>query len=397
MEINKRHLTELIRMERFEDVYNRHKRRELGCAEAADLLGCSPRHFLRLRRSYEADGLEALRDGRVGRASPHRAADEEVAMITRLYEERYRGMSVAHFHDYAVRKHGLSRSYNWTRQTLARAGQVRSSKRGGPHRLRRPRKPMRGMMLHQDGSHHEWVPGQWWDLIVTMDDATSEILSAFFVAEEGTASTFRGLAEVIEEHGLFCSLYTDRGSHYFYTAAAGEKVDKTRLTQAGRALKQLNIRHIPAYAPQARGRSERVFGTLQDRLVKELALEGLTDMDAANDYLRQVYIPEHNRKFAVKPEDETSAYVPVIGLNIRDVLCIQEERTVQNDNTVRYGGHVLQIPQTGHRHHYVRAKVQVNTYPDGTMALFYGPLCIGEYEPDGQLKQEDNKEAKKAA
>lgn len=391
-----RHLTELLRMTRFEEIYARHRAKELSCAEASDILGCSERHFLRLRRGFEAGGLEALRDGRSVRQSPQRAEDAEVELVTKLYAEKYRDMSVAHFHDYALRKHGLSRSYNWTRGVLNAAGLTKPTKRGGPHRLRRPRKPMRGMMLHQDGSRHEWVPGKRWDLIVTMDDATSEILSGFFVEEEGTDSSFRGLLEVTEAHGLFCSFYTDRGSHYFHTAEAGGKVDKGCLTQVGRALKQLNIRHIPAYSAQARGRSERAFGTLQDRLAKELALEGITEMEEANRYLREVYIPFHNKKFAVSPESDQSAFMPIVGLDLKNVFCVQEERTVQNDNTVRYNGLTLQIPASPHRHHYVRAHVVVNRYPDGSMALYYGPLCIGEYEADGCIKITE-KDAGKAA
>lgn len=383
-------------MTRFEEIYERHRRKDLSCIEAADILGCSERHFLRLRRGFEAGGLETLRDGRSGKKSARRAADEEIALITKLYAEKYRDMSVAHFHDYAIRKHGLARSYNWTRSVLNEAGLTKPTKRGGPHRLRRPRKPMRGMMIHQDGSTHEWVPGKRWDLIVTMDDATSEILSGFFTEQEGTDSSLRGLLEVAETHGLFCSFYTDRGSHYFHTAEAGGKVDKSRLTQVGRALKQLNIRHIPAYSPQARGRSERLFGTLQDRLVKELALEGITEMADANRYLKEVYIPFHNRKFAVQPESNQSAFMPVLGLDLRNVFCIQDERSVQNDNTVRYGGLTLQIPPGPHRHHYVRAQVRVNRYPDGSMALYYGPLCIGEYEADGDLRKTETADAKAA-
>jgi transposase len=383
---------ELLRMTRFEEIYARHSRKELSCEEASDILGCSARHFLRLRRSYAEGGIEALRDGRAGGKSSRRAEDEEIELVTKLYTEKYRGMSVAHFHDYAIRKHGLARSYNWTRCALNGLGLTKPTKRGGPHRLRRPRKPMRGMMLHQDGSTHEWVPGKTWDLIVTMDDATSEILSGFFTEQEGTDSTFRGLLEVSGKHGIFCSFYTDRGSHYFYTGEAGGKVDKSRLTQVGRALRQLNIRHIAAYSPQARGRSERLFGTLQDRLVKELALEGITEMAEANRYLRETYIPFHNKKFAVEPESSQSAFLPVVGVDLKSVFCIQEERMVQNDNTVRYAGLTLQIPASSHRHHYVRAQVRVNRYPDGSMALYYGPLCIGEYEPDGRIRKMENKE-----
>ena len=239
------------------------------------------------------------------------------------------------------------------------------------------------MMLHQDGSTHEWVPGRWWDLIVTLDDATGELYSAFFVAEEGTLSSFRGLYEVIAAKGLFCSLYTDRGSHYWHTPDAGGKVDKDNPTQVGRALAQLGIELIPAYSPEARGRSERMFGTLQKRLPQELRLAGITDMEIANRFLEEHYLPQHNARFRVPAEAKGSAFVPFAGA-LEDILCIQEERTVANDNTVRYKGRVLQIPADRHRHHYVKARVRVHEYPDGTMAVFHGPRCLARYTPDGE-------------
>ena len=153
------------------------------------------------------------------------------------------------------------------------------------------------MMLHQDGSTHEWVPGRWWDLIGTLDDTAGEFYSAFFVAEEGTLSSFRGLYEVIAAKGLFCSLYTDRGSHYQHTPDAGGKVDKDNPTQVGRALVQPGIELIPAYSPEARGRSERMFGTLQKRLPRELRLAGITDMEVASRFLEEHYLPQHNARF----------------------------------------------------------------------------------------------------
>lgn len=381
-----RALIEGIRMATFENVYNLYKSKSLDAKEASELLGCSVRHFYRLRKGYDAHGIDALRDGRLGRESPHKAADAEVEAITRLYQERYRDFSVAHFHDFARQNHGLTRSYSWTNSLLKREGLVEKSNRGGPHRLRRARRPMRGMMVHQDGSKHEWIQGVYWDLIITLDDATSDILSGFFVQEEGTDSSFRGIYEVIENYGIFCSFYTDRGSHYFTTPESGGPVDKQNLTQVGRALKQLRIQHIAAYSPQARGRSERAFGTIQDRLVPELKIAGITDMDQANRYLREVYIPSHNAKFGKPPASDKSAFVPALGLDLKNILCKQEERKVQNDNTVRIHGQVLQIPPYPERHHFVKAQVQVNTYPDGSKALFYGPLCIGEYHADGSIK-----------
>ena len=248
------------------------------------------------------------------------------------------------------------------------------------------------MMLHQDGSRHEWLAARpALDLIVTMDDATNEIYSAFLVAEEGTASTFRGLGEVFGAHGLPLSLYTDRGSHYFLTPEAGGPVDRQRLTQVGRALAHLGVEHIAAYSPEARGRSERMFRTLQDRLVKELALASIATVEAANAFIRDVYLPAHNARFAVKAEQEGSAFVAIPGFDLTEVLCIEEERQVGKDNTVLFHRHRLQIPPSPLRPHFVKARVRVRQYQDGTLAIFHGPRCIGRYDaagtPIGERKQ----------
>ncbi len=382
MRIN-RTLTEQIRMERFEDIYADFTEARLSAEDAARVLGCSARHFLRLRGCYEDEGVEGLRDHRVGRVSRRRAEDAEVERMTRLYQHRYEGFSVRHFHEFARRNHQLHYGYTWTRNVLRDAALVVPSRRGGAHRLRRPRRPMRGMMMHQDASQHIWFGEDYCDLVVTMDDATSEITSAFFCDEEGTMSSFRGIHETITKYGLFCSLYTDRGSHYWYTPEAGGKVDKTRLTQVGRALQQLHIEHIAAYSPEARGRSERMFGTLQGRLVNELKLAGIADMAAANAYLREIYLPRHNAQFMVPAAEEISAYIAVAGFDIANVLCIQEERVVGNDNTVRYHGKILQITASAYRHHFVRAKVKVHHYPDDWLAIFHGPREVARYNIDG--------------
>jgi hypothetical protein len=242
------------------------------------------------------------------------------------------------------------------------------------------------MMLHQDGSRFAWLAGEpELDLIVTMDDATSTIYSAFLVEEEGTASSFQGLLEVFAVKGLPSSLYTDRGSHYFFTPKAGEAVDKDRLTQVGRALNQLGIEHIPAYSPEARGRSERMFGTLQDRLPKELKRAGITTIAAANRFLREVYLPAHNSRFAKPPALPDSAFVAADAALLREILCVQEERIVARDNTVAYGGLRLQLPPSPARAHYVKAKVKVRRYPDGTLAVFHGPRRLARYDAGGQL------------
>lgn len=374
-----------VRQMRFEELYARRQRRELTMAEAAEMLGVTERTFRRWRDRYEADGAEGLQDRRLGCPSGRAVPVDEVVRMVTLYETRYTGWTVKHFHERWCQEHGGTRSYTWTKKILQRAGHVARAPRRGAHRKKRPRKPLPGMMLHQDGSTHEWVPGCQWDLIVTLDDATSEIYSAFFVEEEGTLSSFRGVRDVIEANGLFSSLYTDRGSHYWHTEAAGGRIDTVRPTQVHRALQQLGITLIPAYSPEARGRSERMFRTLQDRLPKELALAGITEMAAANQYLARQGLPVYNRRFAVPAVEAGTAFVPWIGTHLADILCVQEERVVAKDNTVRYEGRSLQIPPNPHRFHYVKVLVRVHAYPDGTLAVFHGPRCLARYHADGRL------------
>lgn len=374
-----------VRQMRFEELYERRHRRELTMADAAEMLGITERTFRRWSGRYEADGRAGLQDGRLGRASARAVPVDEALRMVTLYETQYTGWTVKHFHEHWHAEHGGTRSYTWTKKALQAAGQVVRAPRRGAHRKKRPRKPWPGMMLHQDGSTHDWVPGCQWDLLVTLDDATTEIYSAFFVEEEGTMSSFQGLREVMEAKGLFSSLYVDRGSHYWHTEAAGGKVDKTRLTQVHRALQQLGITLMAAYSPEARGRSERVFRTLQDRLPKELALAGITEMAAANRYLVERFLPASNRRFAVPAPEVGTAFVPWIGTGLAELLWVQEARVVANDNTVRYQGTVLQIPQDPHRFPYVKGTVRVHAYPDGTLAVFHGPRCLARYHADGQL------------
>jgi hypothetical protein len=325
----------------------------------------------------KAKGAAGLLDRRLGKASAQQAPVDQVHEVLTLYRERYGGFTAKHFHDKLRQHHGFELGYTWTKLRLQAAGLVPKAPRRPAHRKKRPRRPLRGMMLHQDGSRHRWLPAleQQLDLIVTLDDATSEIYSAFVVDEEGTTSTFRALAEVIAAQGLPCALYTDRASHYFFTPKAGEKVAKDQMTQVGRTLAQLGIERIPAYAPEARGRSERAFGTLQDRLPKELALAGITTIEAANRFIREIYLPEHNARFAVAPEHPETAFVADAAGVHRDILCVQEERVVGNDNTVRYRGLSLQIPPSPLRRHFVKARVRVHDYPDGTLAIFHAWLA----------------------
>lgn len=372
------------RLMRFEEAYTGWTASRLTQEEAARLLGVCPRTFRRYIDRYEEEGLDGLIDKRLSQVSHRRAPVDEVMRLVDRYRDRHIGWNVKHYYAWYQREGG-PRSYTWVKNTLQRAGVVTKASKRGAHRKRRERAPWPGMMLHQDGSTHQWVPGQYWDLIVTMDDATNEHYSMFFCEEEGTRSSFRGVREVIECHGLFCSLYTDRGSHYWNTPEAGGKVDKRNLTQFGRAMAQLGIETIPAYSPEARGRSERMFRTHQDRLVKELAEAGITDMTAANAYLETVYMPTYNAEFTRPPREEGSAFVacyePAV---LDDILCEQFERVVRKDNCVQFDGLMLQIPATRHRCHYVKVKVKVLRHTDGTLSLYHGPRLLARYDAQGK-------------
>jgi transposase len=376
-------------MARYLDGLERYRSGQLSCIDAADFLGISERHFRRLRDRYEAEGAEGLIDRRRGRLSGRRAPVDRIEFVVEQYRTRYWDFTVKHFHEALCMEHGFSQSYTWTKTVLQQRGLVPVSSKRGPHRKKRERRPLPGMMLFQDGSRHEWLCGQpALDLIVTLDDATSEITSMFLIAEEGTASSFRGLHETIARNGLFCSFYTDRGGHYFLTPKAGGKVDRTQPTQVGRALGELKIEHIASYSPQGRGRMERVFGTLQQRLPPVLRLKGIATVEAANRYLAQVYMAEHNARFAVAATQDGSAFVPFAG-NLKDVLCIKHGRVVGNDNCVRYEGRSLQIPEQRHRRHFVKAAVTVHEYPGRAMAIFHGPRRLADYDPEGRLIQEE--------
>jgi transposase len=377
---------------RFDDVCQRYGGGKLGCDEAADLLGISVSTFYRKRKRFETEGLDGLADRRLGKLSARRVPVDEAMRVISLYQTKYFDFTVKHFHE-KLAGHGIRRSYTWTKSTLQAQGIVARAPRRGAHRRKRQRKPLPGMMLHQDGSRHEWVSGCFWDLIVTLDDATNEIYSAFFVDEEGTLSAFKGIGQVIATRGLFCSLYVDRGSHYFHTPQAGGKVDKNNPTQVGRALRQLGIELIAAYSPEARGRSERMFGTLQKRLPQELRLADITTMEAANRFLCKKFLPAHNARFRVPSEEPGSAFVAWAGPGLEDILCIHEERIVDNDNTVRYKNKTLQIPRDRHRYHYVRATVRVHEYPDGSLAIFHGPRCLAHYDACGAIRKQLTKTA----
>ena len=369
---------------RFEEAYGSWQGGRLTQEEAARLLGVCERTFRRYIDRYEDEGLDGLIDKRLNLVSHRRAPVDEVMRLEDRYRTRHKGWNVKQFYAW-YKRDGGGRSYTWVKNRLQEAKLVPKAAQRGAHRKRRERSPLPGMMVHQDGSTHEWVPGQHWDLIVTMDDATNEHYSMFFVDEEGTKSSFQGVREVIETRGLFSAFYSDRGSHYWTTPEAGGKVDKVNLTQFGRAMKHLGIEMIAAYSPEARGRSERAFATHQARLPKELAYAGITTLAAANRYLARTYRRAFNAEFAVPAREEGSAFVPWIGGNLDDILCEQVERTVGHDNCVRYENLFLQLPADRYRCHYVKAKVRVHHYANGCLAVFHGPRRLADYSADGKL------------
>jgi hypothetical protein len=341
-----------------------------------------------MRKQYEEEGERGLVDGRIGKMSARRVPADEAMRLISLYETQYYDFTVKHFHE-KLRGHGFKLSYTCVKNKLQEAGVVKRAKKRGQHRRKRARKPLPGMMLHQDASRHEWIPGQQWDLVVTMDDATNESYSMFFCEEEGTRSAFRGLSETMTKKGLPCSIYVDRASQYFLTDKAGEKVNKNHMTQVGRAMHQLGIEMIPAYSPQARGRSERMFGTLQRRLPQELRLRGITDIETANRFLQEVYLSEHNARFTKAAEAEGNAFTPLMGFALDEVLCIQEERIVAHDNTVQYKGRRVQILEDATRCSFAKCKVRVHEYLDGSLAVFHGPRRLQAVE---WAKPEEDKE-----
>ena len=391
--MNRTAFHEKLKQMRFEEAYDGYQAKRLTQSEAASLLGVCSRSFRRYMNRYEETGLEGLYDKRMRSLSARAAPVDEVFRLTDLYSSQYSGWNVRHFYSWYQKEHQGERSYSWVKNKLQSANLVAKGKSPGPHRIKRLPSALPGMMLHQDGSTHLWVPGVYWDLIVTMDDATNEHYSMRFVEEEGTKSSLLGVRDVLETKGIFCTFYSDRGSHYWHTPEAGGKVDKSNPTQFGVALKRLGIDMIAAYSPEARGRSERAFGTHQGRLPQELALKGITDMKEANDYLKNHYMPAFNKEFARPAREEGSAFVELAGVNLDDYLCERYERVVRKDNCVQFNKINLQIPKDQHRYHYIKAKVTVVVHLDGSISIFHGPRRLGRYSKDGNLLDENQKQS----
>ena len=361
---------------------------ELTWIQAAMICGITARHMRRLKERYEKYGYDGLVDGRSGRPRRKRIPMATIAKLCKLKREKYADFSVQHFWEKATEKHGIAISYTWARLALQAAGVVEKSPGRGRYRRRRERREMRGMLVHLDGSTHEWIAGlPMWDLIVALDDADGRMLYGRFVPQEGTLSTMAALKHVLKKYGRFCALYTDRGSHFCHTPKAGGPATTEHDGQVSRALKVLGIEQILARSPQARGRSERAFGTIQGRLPQELRLAGITDYPRANDYLEKVFMPDFNRRFTVEPASSVSAFVPLVGVDLDLVLSVQHSRRVENDSTVSFDGVRLQLPPTPQRPHYVRCEVTVHEFPEGTLGISYLGRLLARYTRDGQLLQ----------
>ena len=355
-------------------------------SEAAEIIGVSPRTMRRWKIRYERYGYDGLFDRRCQRPSPKRVPLERVKEVLRLYREEYRDYNVSHFHEKLVEDHGVALSYEWVKKALQSAGLVSKGKSRGVHRKKRDRRPLKGMMVFCDGSPHEWMPllpGQKQDLIAFLDDATSELYCAYLVDEEGTLTVMAGLKEVIEKEGLFCSFYTDRGSHFFHTPKAGGAVDKSNVTQIGRALMQLGIEHIPSYSPQARGRMERQFGTWQGRLPQELRTARIQTVEDANRYIREVFVPWHNSHLVVEAREAGSAFVPAEHADLNEIISVQHERVIQNDNTVSLGRRRLQIEPAEWRVSFAKCRVKVCEHLDELISVRMGPRILGWYTSEG--------------
>ena len=354
--------------------------------QAADILGIHPRSLRRWRARYEADGILGLYDRRHRRPSRLKAPVGEVQRLLRLYREKYLGFNVRHFHQLARRDHGVTFSYSFVKLALQEAGLVRKGRARGRHRRRREPRPCFGELLFLDGSPHAWLalcPAQRSTLLHVIDDATKRLLYAQLVESESTATVMAALGAVFQTSGLPIALYTDRAGWAFHTPKAGGRVDKAQLTQVGRALQRLGIEHIPAYSPQARGRSERLNRTLQDRLVNELRLAGITTLEAANAYLREQFIPTYNETFTRPPADPATAFVPLGTVDLDQILCEEEERTVGQDNVVVLDGVPLQIAKQPGRRTCAGLRVTVRRHLDGRHTLWRGPQCLGCYHADG--------------
>lgn len=371
---------------------------KLNWVQAAVVMGVTARHLYRIRLRYEKFGIPGLKDQRTGRRMPRLIPAETVEELARLKREVYPDFSVRHFHQFATEKHGLKVSYTTTLTVLQAKGLVTKEPGRGKYRRKRERRPMVGMLVHMDASTHEWIPGlPKQDLVVVLDDADGRILFARFFEQEGSFSTLVALEHVLIRHGRFCELYTDRGSHFCRTPMAGGEPTLLHDGQVPRVLKALGIRQILARSPEARGRSERAFGTIQGRLPQELRLAGVRTYEDANEYLERVFLPDFNKRFTVTPAQPERAFVPLAGLDLKLLLSMQHDRVVAKDSTVAFEGLKLQLPPGRDRLHYVRCPVVVHELLDGHLAVSYQGRLLARFTREGDLLGDIRRAKRKAA
>jgi transposase len=357
--------------------------KQLTWVQASAVLGISARHMRRIRREVERWGMSAVMDQRGGRPRRKKIKAGTIELLCRLKRDVYADFSLQHFYEQITEQHGVKVSYNWLRLMLQEAGVVERQAARGKYRRQRERRPMVGMLVHLDASTHEWLAGlPRQDLVVALDDADGRILYARFFPQEGTASTFAALESVLRNYGRFAELYTDRGSHFCHSERPGEVADEQH-GQVSQALRALGIRQILALSPQARGRSERAFGTIQGRLPQELRHHGISDYAAANRYLEQHFIADFNRRFTVKPAQPESAFIKLAGIELELVLSSKHERIVRNDNTVTFKNLILQLPSTRQRIHFVRCPVTVHQFSNETLGISYQGRLLARYDPSG--------------
>jgi transposase len=379
-----------------QEVFLRAYAKKLTWIQAAEILDCSPRHIRRIKKQYEEFGFHALFDGRIGKASPRRVPIAIIEEVLRLFQAEYFDFNVTHFHEKLREVHQIEVSYTWTKCLLQKAGLVAKDKPRNKHRKRRPRRPLAGMLLHIDGSQHQWFGDErYFDLIVILDDATSWIYYAQLVEAEGTQAVMTGIRSVVEQWGIFCALYSDRASHFFLTPKAGEPVDKQTLTQVGRALRELGIQLIPSYSPQARGRSERSFRTWQGRLPQELRIRQIDNLEQANRFLEKDYIKEFNQRFTVAAEEEGTAFVPCLRDDLERIFSRQSERVVNRDNTIKFKTLVLQIEKQVFRGTLAGCRVMVYEHFDETISIGFGLHTVGRYTADGKPLKVTSKKVRK--
>ena len=360
---------------------------EWSWCRAAEVLGWAPRTLRRWRGRYEAHGYAGLLDKRLFRPSGRAVPPGDVERVLRLYRERYAGFNIRHFCDVARREHQVTQSYSWVKRVLQAAGLVKKQRARGRHRRRREPRACFGELVHIDGSRHAWfalAPEQRATLIALPDDATNQVLYAQFWEGESTRAVMTALWEVVTTYGLPMALYSDRAGWAFHTPTAKGPVDKRHLTQVGRALAQLGVEHIPAYSPQARGRSERLNRTFQDRLVNELRVAGIATLPAANAYLREVFLPHHNATFSHPARDPASAWVALGDVDLDQILCHQETRTVGEDNVVTLDHVVLQVSKQPGRRTCAGLEVFVRRHLDGRHSIWRGAQPLGLFTATGQ-------------